>query len=647
MSSESRNPNAPLRDIEEHFVQLVAGVRDYAIFLLDADGFVRSWNAGAARIKGYAQGEIVGRHFSQFYTEESKAVGWPDEELRIARREGRFEDEGWRVRKDGTRFWANVVISTLSDPDGNVRGFLKITRDLTERKQAEESLRLSEERFRLLVDGVKDYAIFMLDVAGQVTSWNPGAQRIKGYAANEIIGRHFSVFYSSEDVESGKPARELEEAIARGSVEDEGWRVKKDRSLFWANVVITALYDDQRRHVGFAKITRDLTEKRKIEALEVADRQKNEFLAMLAHELRNPLAPISNGLQLLKLPGLDESTLRQTTALMERQLTHLVRLVDDLLDVSRIVTGKMTFQREPTDLASIINRAVEETQPAIDARGHELMLSLPARGIVVDADAVRLAQVVSNLLVNAAKYTELPSRIWLSVERHGDDVEIHVKDAGVGIAAEVLPKIFSLFVQADTSLARSQGGLGIGLTLVKRLVEMHQGTVRAESAGLGRGSEFVVRLPISRAASAVAKSTLAHTRSGTKRRILVVDDNVDAASTVCALLKAWEHDVEAAYNGQSALELVKTFRPEIILLDIGLPGMSGYEVAKSLRSDPASSGIVIAALTGYGQESDRARSFEAGFDYHITKPPDPNILETLLVSPRPTLRPPVGDPGLN
>lgn len=622
-------------EVDEHFAQLVAGVQDYAIFLLDAEGYIRTWNEGAARIKGYAPQDIIGKHFSIFYTPEAIASSWPQEELRIASRERRFEDEGWRVRKDGSRFWANVIISALYDDQGAVRAFLKITRDLTERKRAEEALRQSEERFRLLVDGVKDYAIFMLTPEGRVASWNPGAQRIKGYAADEIIGEHFSRFYTSEDVQSGKPARQLQLALAQGSVEDEGWRVKKDRSLFWASVVITAIYDDAQRLIGYAKVTRDMTDKRKTEALEVADRQKNEFLAMLAHELRNPLAPISNGLQLLKLSGSDDELLKETTELMERQLVHLVRLVDDLLDVSRIVTGKLTFKKEPVEISSIVNRAIEETQPTIDARGHELMLTLPARPIIVDADAVRISQVISNLLINAAKYTDKPSQIWLSVERHDDEAIVRVRDVGSGIAPEVLPDIFNLFVQADNSLARSQGGLGIGLTVVKRIVEMHGGTVLATSAGLGQGSEFTVRLPVSRSPSVASKSSRgARKEFGAKRRILVVDDNVDAALTISTLLKAWGHDVQAAFNGPSALNIVRSFQPEIILLDIGLPGMSGYEVARHLRAEPAAHGVILAALTGYGQESDRLRSLEAGFDYHITKPADPNILETLLASPR-------------
>jgi PAS domain S-box-containing protein len=626
------------REIDEHFGHLVAAVQDYAIFLLDSKGYIQSWNAGAARIKGYAASEIIGQHFSKFYTPEAIESRWPDEELRLATREGHFEDEGWRVRKDGTHFWANVVITALYEPDGKVRGFLKITRDLTERRRAEEALRRSEERFRLLVDGANDYAIFMLDPEGRVASWNNGAHRIEGYAASEIIGQHFSKFYSSEDLRAGKPERELKLALKNGSVEDEGWRVRKDRSLFWANVNITAIYNDQKQHIGFAKLTRDMTERRRAEALEVADRQKNEFLAMLAHELRNPLAPISNGLQLLKMPGVDENTVHQTTEMMERQLFHMVRLVDDLLDVSRIITGKLNYTKEPLDLTTVINRAIEETQPAIDARGHELMLVLPARPLIVNGDVLRLAQVVSNLVSNAAKYTEKPSQIWLTVEREGEQAVIRVRDAGIGIEPAVLPGIFDLFVQADNSLARTQGGLGIGLTVVKRIVQMHGGAVSVTSEGLGQGSEFTVRLPLAPAGVVPAPSTSHAQPKSTKRRILVVDDNVDAARTVTALLTVWGHEVHAAYNGPTALEAVQSFRPEIVLLDIGLPGMSGYDVARRLRAEPSLKGLVIAALTGYGQDSDRQRSFEAGFDYHLTKPPDPSLLQTLLASTPPNLR---------
>ena len=622
-----------LQEVEQHFAQLVAGVQDYAIFLLEPDGRVRTWNAGARRIKGYAADEIIGQSFTKFYTPEALATGWPQRELVLAAEQGRFEDEGWRVRKDGERFWANVVITALRDDDGRVNGFLKVTRDLTERKHSEEMLRQSEERFRLLVDGVQDYAIFMLDPDGHVISWNVGAERIHGYQAYEIIGKHFSEFYPSEAAAAGRPQQELDAALAHGRVEDEGWRVRKDRRLFWANVVVTALYDKSGELRGFAKVTRDLTERRKVEELELADRQKNEFLAMLAHELRNPLAPIRNGIELLRMSEVEPAAVQQTTAMMERQVAHLVHLVDDLLDVSRIVSGKIALRREPVDLRTVVDRAVEEIQPAIDARGNELMVSMPARPIVVDADIVRLAQVLSNVLANAAKYSPKPSQIWLTAERSGSEVLIRVRDQGVGIAPEFLPNIFNLFAQADVPLARTEGGLGIGLTLVKSLIEMHGGAVTATSPGIGQGSEFVVRLPVSEATPAAAPKPTGPGSASSKRKVLVVDDNVDAAITVSALLKAWGHDVQTVYNGPAALETARGFRPDVVLLDIGLPGLSGYDVARKLRAEGIHERMLITALTGYGQAEDRARAQAAGFDYHLTKPPDTAILEALLAAP--------------
>jgi len=632
---EEKLPPDPYAAVEQHFTQLVSGVVDYAIFLLDPKGIVKTWNAGAARIKGYAADEIIGQSFTRFYPPEAISSGFPQDELREAAQHGRFEDEGWRLRKDGSRFWVNVVITALYDADRNVKGFLKITRDLTERKQAEEILRQSEERFRLIVEGVKDYGIFMLDPKGYITSWNAGAARIKGYAAHEIIGKHFSVFYSSEDMQADKPTRELEAAIRNGRVEDEGWRVRKDRSLFWANVVITALYDSDQKLRGFAKVTRDMSDRRKVDELRSADRQKNEFLAMLAHELRNPLAPISSAVQLLKLAQVADSLVQETADLMDRQLKHLVRLVDDLLDVSRIINGKISLHKEPVELNSIISNAVEEVQPLLDARGHELTLSAPSRPIIVNGDAVRLAQVISNLLTNAAKYTPQPSQILLAIESKRNEVSIRVKDSGIGIPPELLGSIFSLFVQADNSLERRQGGLGIGLTLVKSIVELHNGRVSVLSLGKDQGTEFTVLLPLSKEqVTTKQKATgLCPGSGGPRRRILIVDDNVDAAATIAKLLTVWGHDVQAVFDGNAALEAVRSFRPDLVILDIGLPGISGYEVARQIRSDPANKDLLITALTGYGQAEDRRRSLEAGFNFHITKPLGPELLSALITSP--------------
>jgi CheY-like chemotaxis protein len=377
-----------------------------------------------------------------------------------------------------------------------------------------------------------------------------------------------------------------------------------------------------------------MTERRHVEQLQLADRHKNEFLAMLAHELRNPLAPIRNGVELLKMSSNVEPEVQETTRMMERQVVHLVRLVDDLLDVSRIVTGKVHLDCMPIDVDRFLDRAVEEIQPTIDARGHELMLVRPARRVVVDGDVVRLAQVISNLLGNAAKYTDQPSQIWLSVETKSDWVEIRIRDSGIGMTPGELSRVFNLFEQADNSIGRARGGLGVGLTVVKRIVELHGGTVAAASAGPGKGCELTVRLPLSKSVEAPDRSSRGPERKANSgRRILVVDDNVDAAVSVERLLKSWGHEVHTAFNGPTAINLARLIHPQIVLLDIGMPGMSGYEVAMQLRSEPTLAGILLLALTGYGQADDRRRSQEAGFDHHLTKPPDPAALAALLDTP--------------
>jgi signal transduction histidine kinase len=371
------------------------------------------------------------------------------------------------------------------------------------------------------------------------------------------------------------------------------------------------------------------------EALREADRRKDDFLAMLAHELRNPLAPVRNALQILKMPGLGPDTARLAREMMERQVLHIVRLVDDLLDVSRIMRGKIELRKERVDLATVFGRAVETAQHALDAQGQQLAVSLPPQSIWVEGDVVRLAQVVNNLLMNAAKYSERAGQIWLAGERDGSTAVVRVRDSGVGIAPELLPRIFDLFVQADQSLARSQGGLGIGLTLVRRLVEMHGGSIAVASPGVGQGSEFTVRLPaLPLSAETGAGPGDESPRSvGPPRRVLVVDDNVDAAESEALLLRFLGHVVEVAYNGPAALEVVREFRPEIVLLDIGLPGMSGYEVARAIRALPEARGVVLAAVTGYGQEQDRRRAHEAGFDHHLTKPLAPSALTAFIDSP--------------
>jgi CheY-like chemotaxis protein len=352
---------------------------------------------------------------------------------------------------------------------------------------------------------------------------------------------------------------------------------------------------------------------------------------MLAHELRNPLAPIVSALELMELVGLPAGELRWCKQAIERQVQQLVRLVDDLLDVSRITRGKIKLRREPVELAAVLARAVETSRPLIAQRRQELSIDAPGSAVLLLGDLARLAQVVSNLLNNAAKYSDEGGRIWLSVELAGPHVVVRVRDAGCGISPEVLPHVFDLFTQADHTLDRSQGGLGIGLTLVKTLAEMHGGSVTASSPGLGRGSEFTVRLP--RAPADVAPAPLPVARGaigGARRRVLVVDDNVDAAHSLARLLEAAGHDVSAVYDGLAALSQASQLRPDVILLDIGLPGLDGYEVARRLRSRPETAAALLVALTGYGQDEDRRRSQEAGFDHHLVKPVERGSLQRLF-----------------
>ena len=361
---------------------------------------------------------------------------------------------------------------------------------------------------------------------------------------------------------------------------------------------------------------------------------------------RSPLAPIRNALYILKMPGADPPTLQRAREMMERQLAQLVRLVDDLLDVSRIIRGKVELHRESVDLVTVVRRAIETAQPVLDAHGHELVVSLPPEPVLLEVDVIRIAQVLSNLLVNAAKYTEQAGRIWLSAEHQDGQVAIRVRDRGLGIAPELLVRIFDLFVQADRNLARSQGGLGVGLTLVKRLVELHGGSVGVHSDGPGKGSEFTVHLPAVSTSVESEPSPAPQTRvqavdRGPVRRVLVVDDNVDAAESAALLLRMWGHEVHTVHDGLSVSQAVRDFQPEIILLDIGLPGMTGYEVAKHLRAQPALDSLVLAAMTGYGQDEDRRRSQEAGFNFHLTKPLDPSKLEALVAGgTRPNSDPP-------
>ena len=617
------------------YEKLVAGIRDYAIFILDAEGVIRSWNLGARLIKGYAAEEVIGRHFSMFYPRDALERQWPERELRMAAADGRFEDEGWRVRRDGSRFWANVVITALRCEDGRLIGYSKVTRDLTIRRGNEEKLRQSEERFRLLIEGVQEYALYMLDNEGLVSSWNSGAQRIYGYAASEVLGRHFSWLCPADDIKAGKPWQELRTARAAGRAVEEGWRVRKNGERFWAHVVITALHDAEGAPCGYANVTQDLTERRQYREAEDTARRMNEFIAMLAHELRNPLAPILNAVETLERTGIKDATNTPLLGVVVRQARHLARIVDDLIDVNRIARGTLAIARGTVDMTDVVKGSVEAVRPTTERARQRLDVKLPAEPLTVFGDEHRLAQVVSNILNNACRYTPEGGTISVTAQKLADDIVLSVRDTGRGIAQEDLERIFNLFDQGSRPASEASSGLGIGLSLARRIVELHGGTVSVESEGLGKGSVFHVRLP--RALAPIDRTTaLAEersTRAISPRRVLVVDDHVDAARMLQLLLQYEGHEARIAHDGQAALKAVEEFKPEFVFLDIGMPGMNGYEIARALRGHENRNKLLLIALTGWGQPSDIQESREAGFDLHLVKPLDTASVKRLLETP--------------
>jgi PAS domain S-box-containing protein len=956
---------------------LVESVVDYAIFMLDAEGFIATWNAGAQAIKGYRPEEIIGKHFSIFYTPTDLAIGKPALELEVASKLGRVEEEGWRIRKDGTRFWANVVITALRDESGNLRGYGKVTRDLTDRKQTEDALRAADQRFHHLVDAVVDYAIYMLDPTGHVSTWNVGARRLKGYEPDEIIGQHFSVFYPPEDRERGRPEQILDVVRREGRFEDEAWRVRKDGTRFWANVVITARHDADGNLLGFAKVTRDLTARREAEenerrllqeriarevaergeeklreseerfralgtrleivlegvtdgitvedrsgrvvfansaaarlcgyesvdallsaspadfaarfeffdeegrpltdhdlpsqrvlggapsasslvhvhdrhtgshwwsliragavlgtdgkpelavniwhdvttehraerdarviadatvalnssiepdellsalarglvpgladwasvylleeeqlrnvasfhsdpaktllaaeylerfpadpttpglwevvnsgrpelyndvsadllaraakhpeqlamlrsmgiratalapivlgsrvlgvisisstdserryeasdlellmqlgartgvaleraelfrsaqaaaqAAEEASRTKDEFLATVSHELRTPLNAILGWATLLK-NRITEPTIAKPIQVIHRNAEAQVRIIEDILDVSRVVTGKFRIEPKQVDLVEVARQAVEVVRPSALGKSVSLEVDFEHETCPLVADGERMQQVIWNLLSNSIKFTPSGGAVLLSVHQVGSHVILDVSDTGRGIEPSFLPYVFDRFRQADPSATRQQGGLGLGLALVRHIVELHGGTVRAASDGPDRGATFAIELPIRALSQPPAERRVlpplgtgqpAPSASLNEVRVLVVDDEVDAREVIASVLESRGARVVSAASSAEAMTALERFTPQVILSDIAMPGEDGLAFIRKLREVPRLKDIPALAFTAYARPEDRARVMDAGFNGHLAKPLGPDAL---------------------
>jgi PAS domain S-box-containing protein len=540
------------------------------------------------------------------------------------------------IRADnGQVVWLSAFGRYFYNERGEALRFAGVSFDITERKRA-------EERFRLVVEAAPN-AMIIVGRDGKLSLVNKQVETLFGYAREELLGHPVEILVPERFRAKHPGYRDSFFADPKARPMGAGrdlFGVRKDGSEVPLEIGLNPIQTPEGLFTLASII--DITERKRlledlhkrVGELADADRIKNEFLAMLGHELRGPLAPIRNALHILRMPKVEGSTIERVKSIMEQQVRNLTRLVDDLLDVSRITRGTIQLQKEKIDLAAVVGHAVESVRPLIELERHELLVSLPQEPVHLEADPTRLEQILTNLLHNAAKFTEAGGQIWLTAQRDNAEVVVCVRDTGIGIAPELLPSIFDMFTQAGRTLDRSQGGLGIGLALVRRLVELHGGSVRAHSNGPGKGSEFVVRVPAlpPQRPEPSKPPPEQEPAKGRTLRVLVVEDDLAVAEMLVMLLELWGHTVQAVHDGPAALAAAPTFRPEVVLCDIGLPGMNGYQLVPQLRQQEGLSKSVLVAMTGYGQEEDRRHAQEAGFDHHMTKPVDPAALEKLLTS---------------
>ncbi|WP_332813117.1 PAS domain S-box protein [Ramlibacter sp.] len=618
-----------------------------AIISFSVDFTILSWNAGAERLYGYPAQEVVGR--TLFMLAPGREAEY-HENMRRIRLGQAIQYEAVRRRKDGTDAPISVRVSPIHGPDGDVIGGTAIARDMSAALQASAALRASEERLRLMVENAREYAIFSMDLQRRVTRWNAGAERLLGYSEAEILGRPADLIFTPEDRAAGAPDAEAQGALLHERAGGDRTHLRRDGSRFWAEGVIMLMRDGAGQAVGFVKILRDCSQAREAQqaiersqaelrqalqeteqarrALEASDANKDRFLAVLSHELRNPLASIASASELLLMARLPESARQKAAEVVQRQARAMKALLDELLDVSRLTLGRLSMTRHPVAVAVVIQSALEATRPLVQAASHELVVHLPPPSVQVDGDPMRLAQVVSNLVTNAAKYTPESGRIDVSAEVFHDEVVIEVSDNGIGIDPSQIDRMFDLFSQGQGSLDRSNGGLGIGLALARNIVELHGGWIMASSAGLGQGCQVRVGLPLLRDAAGAAsiagepppQQAPEPAAAAEGELILVADDNGDAAWGLAKLLELSGFRAVLARSGGEALQLAEQERPAVALLDIGMPDLSGHEVARRLRATDWGRAMILIAATGWGQDADVQQSMEAGFDAHLTKP---------------------------
>ena len=639
--TERKLAETRLYESRERFATLV-GQAATGVVEMDRHGSITFANETYCAMLGRSEAELIGLRMPNVTAPGSLAASLAAVEALAAGGPAFVIDKHY-LHKDGTLVPATSSVNALRSPAGEYLGMVAIVLDTTESKRAAEKLRASEERYRTLFESM-DQGFAVLEM---IFDEDNHALDYRFLEMNAMFERHTGLVDAQ-----GKTAREVAPTLDRfwfdtyGQVALSGEAVRFENEAAalgrWFDVYATRIGGPGSRKV--ALLFTDITARRRSEEqlrrlaadLSEADRRKTEFLATLAHELRNPLAPIRSGLGVMRLSGHNPATMARVRDMMERQVGHMVRLIDDLLDVARISGGKLELKRERTDLKGLLASAVETSLPLVEAGRHRLDVAVPDEPLMIDADVTRITQVVSNLLNNAAKYTPPGGRIDLSLRREGETALISVSDTGVGIPADSLTRIFDMFQQVERHIERAQGGLGIGLSLVRRLVELHGGAVRAASAGAGRGSRFEVSLPLAGAGAGVAGSGGQHGGEAARQpegvRVLVVDDNVDAALTLSMILEASGHTTRVAHDGIAALAEAGRFLPQVAFLDIGMPGLNGYETASALRRIPGLETMRLVALTGWGTESDRLRSAEAGFDHHLTKPAQLQAVQDLLTN---------------
>ena len=607
-------------------LQLAMSAGDMGDWVWEAETGLMSLSPRAAQIFGFTANVPVSRDQLRARVPPEDGVRTKLEFDRALLERCDYRVEFRVLRAAGEPLWVAARGRGVYADDGSVVGMIGVIQDVTERRQADEL----RGRLAAVVESSND-SIISKSLDGTITTWNHGAERMFGYKRDEVIGKSVTLLIPPEQSDE-EPA--ILDRIKSGEhvAPYQTVRKRKDGTLIDVSLAISPIRDSHGQIIGASKIARDITHQKEVEeTLRESDKRKDEFLATLAHELRNPLAPIRQAALISQAPGATDQQKRWSHEVISRQVHHMALLLDDLLDVSRITRGTLDLRTQATDLATIVEAAVETARPSIDAKRHVFTVQMPQERIAFSADPMRLAQVLSNLLTNAAKYTDPEGRIGLHASTEGGFISITVTDNGIGIAPEAMGNLFGMFSQVKSSKDRSEGGLGIGLALARGLVELHGGTIEARSAGTERGSEFTVRLPVrTQQMHQTEEPARPGAEKALRRRVLIADDNRDAAESLAMLLQMEGHEVTVVHDGREAVTAFETSHPDAALLDIGMPGLNGYEIARIIRRSPLGRDVTLIAVTGWGQDNDKAQAAQAGFNHHFTKPVEPDAITALL-----------------